>query len=131
MDITNRLDKFLDEQDIELVDKQHLTNEAMTELMMIQASIDKAKRELKKKKMKSADIYMELQNLSKSVEKIIKKPIGYTQLQEKFYGFGTNGTAEVYGDTVIISKGGKSIEMTKRELADILIKIGVAKKRQK
>lgn len=52
------------------------------------------------------------------------------EINEKFYGFGTNGTVEVYGSTVVINKNGRSVEMTKKELVDILLKLGIAKKRQ-
>jgi len=47
----------------------------------------------------------------------------------KIFGFGSNGAGEVHGDTVVISKNGKSIDMSKREITDMIIKLGICKRK--
>lgn len=90
--------------------------------------LDKTLKELDKQKGISADILMDFRGLTKRIEKILKKPANHG-LTEKFSGFGTNGTLEIFGDDVTISKNGKSVTITKRELADIVIKSGIAKRK--
>jgi len=51
-------------------------------------------------------------------------------IDEKMYGFGTNGIIEMFGDDVTISKNGKSVQITKKELISILLKLGLTKKRK-
>jgi hypothetical protein len=55
----------------------------------------------------------------KILEKIDK------HLNERFIGFGKNGAVEIHGNTVVISKNGKSVELTKEELRSIVKKVGL------
>lgn len=107
-----------------------------SELQKIAAEIDANLKRLEKKKQVSAGILNDFNKLKRSLSDMIKRTddilgIRESMIVEKFYGFGRNGTVEVHGNTVVISKNGSSVEMSKQELVDILIKMGMAKKKVK
>lgn len=122
MDITNKLDKFLTEEEIE----GSVDIDEGSELAVIAAALDKTMKELEKKKEASVKILMDFNRISKKIKKVIDKPI-----HEKFVGFGNNGTVETHGDTIVINKNGKSVELTKKELIGIILKLGLGKQRSK
>ena len=51
------------------------------------------------------------------------------EINEKFIGFGPDGTAEIHGKDITLSKKGQSIEITKEELIALLQKMGMVKKK--
>lgn len=106
----------------------------MTPIERISDELDTNLKSLEKNKSVSIDILMDFRRIHKDLKENIvntHKGIGVMELNEKMYGFGKNGTVEVYGSSVIINKNGRSVEMTKQELIDILLKLGVAKKKAK
>ena len=44
-------------------------------------------------------------------------------LNERFKGFGRGGTIEKYGKTIVVSQGGKSIELTVEDAKSLMDKL--------
>lgn len=119
MRIYNRLNDIRDPDD-------HMVESA--ELQAVMATLNKTMSELDKKKKMSADILMDLKNLQKRVEKLLKKPVQSrynenTSLDEKYIRFGKSGTIEMHDNHVVIKKDGKTMELSKNELKDLLDKV--------
>lgn len=137
MDITNKLNKYITDDtisssDIESTLDSYIVIEEST-LKKVIADLDKTMAEIEKKKQVSANIMMDFKKLDKKLKTILKKPVAVTEdtINERLYGFGKNGTIEVYGTDVIFTIGGKSVTMTKKELAVLLIKLGIVKQKTK
>lgn len=101
-----------------------------SELRKVIRDLEKTMLEIEKKKNISANILIDFKNLEKRIKSIINnKPLMVKEslISEKIYGFGENGAIEVHGDMIVITKKGKSVEITKNEFVDILKKIGKVK----
>lgn len=99
------------------------------ELRAVISTLDKTMKELDKKKKMSADIAIEFMDLQKRIEKLLRKPVQSSgmkegiDLNEKILGFGKSGSAQIIGRSIVITKNGKSVEITKDELKEILAKV--------
>jgi arsenate reductase-like glutaredoxin family protein len=99
------------------------------ELRAVMSALDKTMKELDKKKKMSADIAIEFMDLQKRIEKLLRKPVQSSgmkegvDLNEKILGFGKSGSAQIVGRSIVITKNGKSVEITKDELKEILAKV--------
>lgn len=137
MDIKDKLSKYITDDTMSSNDIINALDDYIMiegpELRKIIADLDKTMAEIEKKKNVSANILMDFKKLQKRMKKVLNKPIPVTEntINEKLYGFGNNGTIEVYGTDVIFTIGGKSVTMTKKELVVLLIKLGIVKQKTK
>jgi hypothetical protein len=127
MDISGKLTKYITDDTDSVMTSEMILVE-MTKLQKISNAIDKNLKELEKKKSVSADILFDFKKLSKDLETILRRADNTIAMHEKIIGFGSNGAVEVHGSNVSISKDGSTISITKKELIDLALKLGLAKK---
>jgi len=126
MDITGKLGKYIKNDVSVKTTKSDFIVMEQSDLSRIAKELERNMKKLEKRKGVSVSLLMDFKRLSQHVKDIVDQPLPGV-MDEKFVGFGSNGTAELHGKDLIISKNGHSVEITKKELVDILKKLGMVK----